>query len=61
MAFPATRLRRMRKTGGLRTLVRETSLSTEHLVYPLFVVHGSDRREPVEGGLVGGIMGDVLT
>jgi porphobilinogen synthase len=38
----------MRKTGGLRGLVRETDLSVDHLVYPLFVTHGSDRREPVE-------------
>jgi porphobilinogen synthase len=28
--------------------VRETDLSVGHLVYPLFVVHGSDRREPIE-------------
>jgi porphobilinogen synthase len=48
MAFPATRLRRMRKTTGLRGLVRETDLSVDHLVYPLFVTHGSDRREPIE-------------
>jgi porphobilinogen synthase len=48
MSFPATRLRRLRKTGALRGLVRETHLSVEHLVYPLFVTHGSDRREPVE-------------
>ncbi len=48
MAFPATRLRRMRKTGALRALVRETDLSVDHLVYPLFVTHGSDRREPIE-------------
>jgi porphobilinogen synthase len=48
MAFPATRLRRLRKTSGLRGLVRETDLSVEHLVYPLFVTHGTDRREPVE-------------
>ena len=38
----------MRKTSGLRGLVRETDLSVGHLVYPLFVTHGSDRREPVE-------------
>jgi porphobilinogen synthase len=38
----------MRKTSGLRGLVRETDLSVDHLVYPLFVTHGSDRREPVE-------------
>jgi porphobilinogen synthase len=38
----------MRKTSGLRGLVRETDLSVDHLVYPLFVTHGSDRREPIE-------------
>jgi porphobilinogen synthase len=38
----------MRKTSGLRGLVRETDLSVDHLVYPLFVMHGSDRREPIE-------------
>jgi len=37
----------MRKTGGLRDLVRETTLSVDHLIYPLFVTHGADRREPV--------------
>jgi porphobilinogen synthase len=48
MSFPATRLRRLRRTGALRDLVRETDLSVRHLVYPLFVTHGTDRREPVE-------------
>ncbi|HZO58982.1 MAG TPA: porphobilinogen synthase [Solirubrobacterales bacterium] len=47
MSFPATRLRRLRRTGALRGLVRETDLSVDHLVYPLFVTHGQDRREPV--------------
>ena len=47
MSFPATRLRRMRRTSALRGMVRETELSAAHLVYPLFVTHGSDRREPV--------------
>jgi porphobilinogen synthase len=48
MSFPATRLRRLRQTSGLRGLVRETELSVGHLVYPLFVTHGADRREPIE-------------
>jgi porphobilinogen synthase len=48
MAFPATRMRRLRKTGGLRDLVRETELSVSHLVLPLFVELGTDRRTPVE-------------
>jgi porphobilinogen synthase len=48
MSFPATRLRRLRRTSALRGLVRETELSPGHLVLPLFVTHGSDSREPVE-------------
>jgi porphobilinogen synthase len=45
--FPATRLRRLRKTGRLRGLVRETELSVDHLVLPLFVVAGAARRTPI--------------
>jgi len=48
MAFPQTRLRRLRQTGVLRDLVRETELSARHLVQPLFVEHGLDRRTPIE-------------
>jgi porphobilinogen synthase len=47
MAFPATRLRRLRKTGVLRELVRETRLSPSDLVYPMFVQLG-EGRTPVE-------------
>src|SRR3954469_25626176 len=47
MAFPATRLRRLRKTGLLRGLVRETELAVSHLVYPMFVVAGGARRTPI--------------
>ena len=36
-AFPTTRLRRLRRTGALRDLVRETTLSLDDLVQPLFV------------------------
>jgi porphobilinogen synthase len=35
--FPVTRLRRLRRTGPLRDLVRETSLSVDDLIQPLFV------------------------
>jgi porphobilinogen synthase len=48
MAFPQTRLRRLRQSGVLRQLVRETELAASHLVYPLFVEHGLDRRTPIE-------------
>jgi len=47
MAFPQTRLRRLRATHALRGLVRETTLSSADLVYPLFIAHGIDRREPI--------------
>jgi porphobilinogen synthase len=47
MPFPATRLRRLRKTGVLRELVRETRLSPADLVYPMFVQLG-EGRTPVE-------------
>lgn len=47
MPFPATRLRRMRKTGLLRSLVRETELSASDLIYPLFIVQASNTREPI--------------
>ena len=48
MAFPATRLRRLRRTGLLRDLVRETTLETRHLVLPLFVESGIDGSVPIE-------------
>jgi porphobilinogen synthase len=47
MPFPATRLRRLRRSGALRGLVRETRLDAGDLILPLFVTHGADRREPI--------------
>src|SRR5437588_7401609 len=47
MAFPATRLRRLRRTGALRSMVRETRLSPEAFVYPLFVCPGEGVRKEV--------------
>jgi porphobilinogen synthase len=48
MPFPQTRLRRLRSTRALRGLVRETRLDAADFVYPMFVAHGLDRREPIE-------------
>ena len=48
MAFPATRLRRLRRTGALRGLVREAELSPSHLVLPLFVQLGTEERTPID-------------
>jgi len=42
MGFPIHRLRRLRRTEALRTLVRETRLTARSLVYPLFVCPGSN-------------------
>jgi porphobilinogen synthase len=47
MPFPATRMRRLRRTQALRNLVRETELSPRQLVQPLFVVAGEGVRQPV--------------
>src|SRR5215469_13561600 len=47
MSFPATRMRRLRQTGALRSLVRETRLSPESFVYPLFVCPGEGVRKEV--------------
>ena len=47
MAFPVTRPRRLRRTGLLRDLVRETALSPRDFIYPLFVCPGRDREQPI--------------
>ena len=47
MAFPATRMRRLRKTGVMRDMVRETELTPRDLVYPMFVELGTDQRTPI--------------
>ena len=47
MAFPQQRLRRTRRTAGLRGLVRETELSPKDFIYPIFVTVGEDVRNPV--------------
>jgi porphobilinogen synthase len=47
MAFPITRLRRLRRTEPLRSLVRETRLTPESFVYPLFVCPGNGIRKEV--------------
>jgi porphobilinogen synthase len=48
-SFPATRLRRLRSTGALRDLVRETPLSLDDLVMPLFVAPAPLRNERLPG------------
>ena len=43
-----TRTRRTRRTEGLRSLVRETRLDPAQFVYPMFVTHGTDVRNPID-------------
>jgi porphobilinogen synthase len=47
MAFPEQRLRRTRRTAGLRGLVRETELSPGDFIYPIFVAAGEDVRNEI--------------
>jgi porphobilinogen synthase len=47
MEFPATRLRRLRATPALRSLVRETRLDPGMLIYPLFLCEGEGVRRPI--------------
>jgi len=47
MKFPHIRMRRLRNSASLRKMVRETKLSVDDFIYPLFVIHGQDRQQPV--------------
>ncbi len=47
MAFPQSRLRRLRRTETLRALVRETAVEPGDLIYPLFICPGAGVRKPV--------------
>ncbi len=46
-SFPTTRLRRLRRTEALRGLVRETSVTANDLIYPIFVDEGIDEPLPI--------------
>jgi len=48
MGFPKVRMRRLRANEAIRRLVRQTSLSVDNLIYPLFVKEGRGIKEPVE-------------
>ncbi|MGD1976791.1 MAG: porphobilinogen synthase [Gammaproteobacteria bacterium] len=46
--FPTARMRRLRRHDFLRSLVRESTLSPTDLIYPVFILEGKERSEPVE-------------
>lgn len=47
MQFPQTRMRRLRRNPTLRRMVRETALSVDHVIMPLFVRPGDGVRKPI--------------
>ncbi|MBU1140103.1 MAG: porphobilinogen synthase [Proteobacteria bacterium] len=47
MVFPEYRPRRLRKNESLRALIRETRLSPDQFVYPLFIMPGKNKREEI--------------
>jgi len=47
MIFPEYRPRRMRRNTALRAMIRETRLSASQMIYPLFIIPGKGKREPV--------------
>ena len=47
MQFPDYRPRRLRKNENLRRMIRETKLSVDNLIYPLFVVPGTKVKKPI--------------
>ncbi|MGI5912057.1 MAG: porphobilinogen synthase [Syntrophomonadaceae bacterium] len=47
MGFPVNRMRRLRVNEALRNMVRETELSMKGIIYPLFVIYGKDKKNPI--------------
>ncbi len=45
--FPATRMRRMRRDDFSRRLMRETRLSTDDLIFPIFIVEGNNQKQAI--------------
>ena len=48
MMYPEYRPRKLRRTESLRALIRETTLSPKHLIYPLFIIHGKGIKHPID-------------
>jgi len=48
VGFPINRMRRLRSNETIRRMVRETSLSVNDLIYPLFVIYGQDKKYPIK-------------
>jgi porphobilinogen synthase len=46
-SFPAVRMRRNRRTGWSRRMVQENQLTVDDLIWPIFIIDGSNKREPI--------------
>jgi porphobilinogen synthase len=47
MSFPEYRPRRLRKNENFRRMIRETSLSVDDLIYPVFVTFGKGQKNEI--------------
>ncbi|KUG04695.1 porphobilinogen synthase [hydrocarbon metagenome] len=48
MGFPINRMRRLRSNETIRRMVRETAISVNDFIYPLFVIYGQDQKNPIK-------------
>lgn len=48
MTFPIQRMRRLRTSENMRSLIRETQLDVKDFIYPLFVTYGQDRKNMIQ-------------
>jgi len=48
MYYPSYRMRRLRRTPAIRRMMRETTLSVDDLIYPLFVIAGENVKNPID-------------
>ena len=47
-SYPNTRMRRNRSSKFIRNLIRETSFSVDDLIYPVFILPGKNKEEPID-------------
>jgi len=48
MAFPINRMRRLRSSENLRSMIRETQIDVKDFIYPLFITFGRDKKIPIQ-------------
>ncbi len=48
MAYPIQRMRRLRANETLRAMVRETHLTVNDLIYPMFILPGREKKQPIQ-------------